>query len=139
MRNSGTMEGWNDGRIRRSHSSNLPGFPLSAAFTLIELLIVVAIIAILAAILLPVLSKAKQKGYQATCANNLKQIYLAFSLYADDYGSAYPWTLYWFDYLGKNGYLGSRDSVYVPDSLAPTGPRWHILKCPAEPQIGRAH
>jgi prepilin-type N-terminal cleavage/methylation domain-containing protein/prepilin-type processing-associated H-X9-DG protein len=104
------------------------------AFTLIELLVVVAIIAILSAILLPVLSKAKQKGYQATCANNLRQIFLAFSLYADDYGGAYPWTLYWFDYLGNNGYLGGRDRVSVPDSLAPNGPRWSILKCPAEPR-----
>jgi len=102
------------------------------AFTLIEFLVVVAIIAVLAALLLPVLQKAKQKGYQATCANNLRQIYLAFSLYADDYGSAYPWTLFWYDYLGNNGYLGGRDSVVVPDSLSPNGPRWPVLKCPAE-------
>jgi len=53
------------------------------AFTLIELLVVIAIIAILMAMLMPVLNRAKEQGKRATCLHNLKQLTLAWILYAD--------------------------------------------------------
>ena len=59
-------------------------------FTLIELLITIAIIAILAGLLLPALNSAKSKGIAISCMNNLKGVGVLFNTYADDFGDFFP-------------------------------------------------
>ncbi|BCM88473.1 hypothetical protein IAD21_00306 [Abditibacteriota bacterium] len=65
--------------------------PLSRrAFTLVEILIVIAIIVLLAAILFPSFALVREKARQSTCASNLKQIGLAVAQYTQDYDEHYP-------------------------------------------------
>ncbi len=61
-----------------------------SAFTLVELLIVIAIIAVLAAILFPVFARARETARRASCQSNLKQISLGAMQYIQDYDERYP-------------------------------------------------
>jgi prepilin-type N-terminal cleavage/methylation domain-containing protein/prepilin-type processing-associated H-X9-DG protein len=60
------------------------------AFTLIELLIVIAVIAIIAALLFPVVACAREKARQAACTAQVHEITLAFGMYSEDYNERFP-------------------------------------------------
>lgn len=63
---------------------------VSKGFTLIELLIVITIMAILAELLFPVFSKAREKARSVTCHSNLRQLGIAIGMYASDNDSVFP-------------------------------------------------
>jgi prepilin-type processing-associated H-X9-DG protein/prepilin-type N-terminal cleavage/methylation domain-containing protein len=90
-------------------------------FTLVELLLVVAIIGILAALLLPALSRAKEEGRNASCKNHLRQIGIALKMYVLDYG--------WFPPLsGSDDFPGfCFESLYPYYPLSWTNITWN---CP---------
>ncbi len=62
----------------------------SKGFTLIELLIVIGIIGLLAGILLPVLSRAKESARRAQCASNIRQIGMGLIMYANEHEDTFP-------------------------------------------------
>jgi len=62
-----------------------------AGFNVIELVVVIAIVAVLATLLLPALTKAKEQGRSSICKNNMRQLTLAMILYADDNEDYLPW------------------------------------------------
>ena len=70
-----------------------PATPRKAGFTLLELLVVVAVIGILAALLLPAMVRARTKAQGISCLNNTRQLYLAWILYADDHNGRLAYNL----------------------------------------------
>jgi len=119
--------------------------PSRAGFTLIELLVVITIVSILAALLLPTLSKARETARGITCMNNLRQIYLGLDAYMNDhngylagYNCAAP--SYWFNYhywtyytcasAGHGGaYLDGGNPMYSYSDYIGRGKNT-ILDCP---------
>lgn len=104
-------------------------------FTLIELLITIAIIAILAALLLPALGKARETVKKTACLNNLKQLSLLFMQYTGDYNDYMPPQKYASDFspwtrVSMINYLNNGREYEMK--------RYPILICPStEKDIGR--
>lgn len=110
---SGSKKNANDQKVKDMYSSR-------RNYTLIELLITIAIIVILAGLLLPALKNSRDRVKSISCANNFKQINLAFTCYTGDYNDYYPnWR--WQDAL----------TPYIPD--AQLGGKTPCGICPASP------
>lgn len=123
-----------------------PGLAPQAGFTLIELLVVIAIIAILAAMLLPALSKAKIKTQGIQCMSNLKQLLLAWQLYALDNREKLPtsgytqpleptaWVDGWLDFSPSNPDNTNTAALRDPNrsKLAWVLKEVGVYKCPAD-------
>ncbi len=96
------------------------------SFTLIELLVVTAIIAILIAVLLPSLSRARESSRQTYCAASLRQISTALTNYADDFYVHYP-------SVGNVCTWGNYPKGWT-EQLYPYIRDTKIFKCPSNPQ-----
>jgi len=107
-------------------------------FTLLELLVAIAIIAILASMMLPALGKARAAGRAIKCNSNLKQIALCFNMYANDANGWLP-TYYdgaheWYYYFTADGLSYTNANYYKtrgwPNSGGTKEGQKHIFWCP---------
>ncbi len=97
------------------------------AFTLMEVLVCVAIIAILSGLLFSVLSPAKASAHKATCTSNLRQIGLAVTLYEHDYDDQMP-------YFAFNEFVDPNRKTHGKDLLASYGTTDDLYSCADRPR-----
>lgn len=107
-----------------------PGHHALAGFTLLELLVVMGIIAVLAALLLPTLTRAKESARAAACLSNLHQIGLALQLYTQDHGNRLP--IMGNATLSSNGLPVRPDLPTLDQGLSNYLGSVKVLRCPSD-------
>src|SRR5687767_15165489 len=97
-------------------------------FTLVEILIVLGIVVVLAALLFPLLGRVREKGRQATCQSNLKQLFLGVQHYIQDHDSRQPsfgnWRESMATYIKKSDVFvcpSIPEAIQRPDGITETG------------------
>lgn len=110
---------------------------LKKHFSLIELLIVVAIIAILTSLLSPALRKTLESARMVQCMNNCRSVHTAMTLYCDDHAGRFPdYHVYSWTWMGKATYWGTMDVTERPlnEYLGATrdGAEMPGLECPTD-------
>lgn len=97
-----------------------------------ELLVVIGIIAVLAALLFPAFARARGAARKTACASNLRQIGAALSMYADDHDGLSPRTTTWHRWDG-DGSDGDEPGPGWEEQLAPYVKNTQLYHCPAYP------
>jgi len=98
-----------------NQSGSCPPIRFRQAFTLVELLVVISLIAILAGLLLPALSKARRQAKSTVCKNNLWQMGLATMLYVENNGDRLPYA--WG--VSHNANTNNFQTLLIPYVLRP--------------------
>ena len=107
-------------------------FASARAFTLVELLVAIAVIALLAALIMPALGRGKESGRVAVCQGNLHQIGLALQMYVDDSRNIMP-TMHDFK-IGARKAGASNNLQTINVVLAGTLGSTQVLRCPSDLQ-----
>jgi len=99
------------------------------AFTLIELLVVIAIIAILMAILMPALNRAREQGRRAACLSNVKQLALAWNMYADENDDKIVNGATGFSFYDNGGWAGhGKERSWIHGDTGRVGTEEEVIK-----------
>src|SRR5436190_19208224 len=96
-------------------------------FTLIELLVVIAIISILAGLLFPVFTQARERARRAGCLSNTRQLGVATMLYVEDHDGCYPMSVH------PETVLGSPHIAAFFDALMPYAKNRRVWSWPSDP------
>jgi prepilin-type N-terminal cleavage/methylation domain-containing protein/prepilin-type processing-associated H-X9-DG protein len=115
-------------RAWRSNTTN------RAAFTLVELLVAVVIITVLLALVLPALSAAREMGRRATCLNNMRQLSLGMTMFADENDGKFPPYIYDVTATPSGPYVSYELSAKMYWSMKDSGLFGNpsILLCPSD-------